>query len=307
MKKAFVATVYNEESNVKKFIESLKSQTLLPDEVVIVDAFSKDKTYEIIENLLSNFPNKVKILKKNGNRSVGRNYAIENTSSDIIAVSDFGCILKKDWFEKITSPLVLNRADVVAGFYKPVTRGPFQKSLATYTCVPSDKVNADFLPSSRSIAFLKSAWKNAKGYPEHLDTCEDLVFAKKLKKLGMRFLVVKSAIVHWPQRENILQAAKQFYSYAHGDGAAGYIRFQTYFLFGRYILAGVLLITGNLNILIALIFLYVFWAIWKNYRYSGNMKSFVYLPMLQLVSDITVILGTVIGRISVLKLSSHLF
>ena len=75
------------------------------------------------------------------------------SDADTIVATDAGCILKKDWFEKITQPFTNRNIDVVAGFYKPITNSVFEKCFSTYTCTMSDQVTADFLPSSRSFAF----------------------------------------------------------------------------------------------------------------------------------------------------------
>jgi len=78
------------------------------------------------------------------------------------------------------------------------------------------------LPSSRSIAFKKSAWKKVGGYPENLNYCEDLVFDLKLKKAGLKFAFAPKAIVFWPQKKTLKGAVKQFFNYAVGDGMAGF-------------------------------------------------------------------------------------
>ena len=93
-----------------------------------------------------------------------------------------------------------------------------------------------FLPSSRSIAFKKSAWKKVGGYPVHLDTAEDLMFARALKKADTKFHMVKDAIVLWPQRSTWKSAFLQFFRYAQGDGKAAYFRPQTPFLVLRCLL-----------------------------------------------------------------------
>lgn len=302
MKSAFVTTVYNDEIGISILLNSILTQTIQPDEIIIVDAGSKDKTHEVIMSFKKRFGEKLKFFYKVGNRSNGRNFAIKNAKASIIAVSDSGCILKNDWFEKITSPLQERQVDVVAGYYQPLTQSIFQKSLATYTCVMPDRVTDDFLPSSRSVAFFKSAWEKVGGYPEELDTCEDLVFANKLKKEGFKFKVVKSAIVYWPQRKNITEAFNQFFSYAQGDGRALYFRKGTPFLYIRYfigiiLLALILIFNSPLFIwlIILMLIAYFCWAIWKNFKYVRSIKAFYYLPLLQLTSDLAVLLGTTLG------------
>jgi glycosyltransferase involved in cell wall biosynthesis len=300
MKTSFIATVLNEEASIDTFVQSILHQSKKVDEIIIVDGGSKDETLEKLKT-----HRKVTVLSKKGNRSKGRNFGIEHTKGDIILVSDAGCILEKDWVKEITAPFRNDSIDVVSGYYKPVTNSTFEKSLATYTCVMPDKVDPkNFLPSSRSVAFRKAAWVKVGGYPEYLDTCEDLVFAKNLKKAGMAFIFVKSAIVFWPQRKNIKDAFKQFYAYALGDGMARYFRPNTSFLFIRYFIALciVYLAIRSENIWWWLVvgyfaLAYAVWAIRKNYRYVKSREAYYYLPLLQMTSDIAVLFGTTIGCI----------
>ncbi len=306
MKTSFITTVYNEEKTIIPFLESIACQTQLPTEVIIVDAKSKDKTVDKIKVYRSKFKKKnisLKIIIKEGNRSVGRNEAIKKAGYDTILCSDSGCILEKDWIKNITKPFIFKNTSVVSGFYKPVIKNVFQKCLAAYTCVPEQKLNPDtFLPSSRSVAFKKSAWKEVGGFPENLSTCEDLVFDKKLKEKDYIFILVKNAVVYWPQRKNVWEAFLQFFCYARGDGYAHYFRPQTPTLFLRYVLGAVLLIDA-LALQSAVLFylfylaivLYIFWSIKKNYFYIKNYKAIFFLPLLQFISDASVISGTILG------------
>ncbi len=313
MKISFVTTVYNEEHTIKKLLLSLSQQTRMPDEIIIIDAGSSDRTRSIISTFPSAFSKKkLKVLIKKGNRAVGRNEGIKYASGEIVAVSDAGCMLDRNWVKNITHPFTKDEIDVVSGFYLPVTHSVFEKCLATYTCVMSDKIDSDgFLPSSRSIAFRKSAWKRVAGYPEYLDTCEDLVFARMLKRSGSSFFFERKAIVHWPQRTNIFQAARQFFSYAKGDGQAFYLRPQTPLLFLR-VLSAVFLIFCSLSTtdeqskilwfsVAALGGFYGLWAIKKNYRYVHHVKALFWLPILQVVSDFAVSIGMSLGLLVRLK------
>jgi glycosyltransferase involved in cell wall biosynthesis len=303
MKASFVATVLNEEDAIDDFVRSLLHQSKKPDEIIIVDGGSTDKTVEKLKQ-----HKKVTLLIKRGNRSIGRNYGISHAGGDVILISDVGCVLDREWSKNITSPFNNQNIDVVSGYYKPVTNSIFEKALAAYTCVMPDKVDPEnFLPSSRSVAFKKSAWRKVEGYPEHLDTCEDLVFARNMKRAGLRFSFIKNAIVYWPQRKNISEAFRQFYNYAKGDGMARYFRPSTPLLFFRYAFALLLVylaIWYNPNwwfVLLALGIFYILWAIRKNYKYVRDRKAFFYLPLLQFTSDVAVLSGTGIGFVTGLR------
>lgn len=304
---SLVTTVYNESSSIEEFLNSIKLQTKKPTEMLIVDAGSKDGTQEIIKKFIKENKNlKIKLFIKKGNRSIGRNEGIKKAKNEIIAITDAGCILKKNWLEEITKPFVNKKIEVVAGFYHPLVENIFQKSLASYTCVMKDELNKDFLPSSRSISFKKTAWEKIGGYPENLDTCEDLVFASKLKREGFKFFINSKAIVIWPQKNNLVEAFTQFFSYAIGDGKAHYFRRGTPFLFLRALIFIILIIISFKNvsffyILISLVILYLIWSILKNYKYVKNYLALIYLPVLQVTSDIAVFSGTIVGFLTSFK------
>lgn len=316
MSASLITTVFNEEKNINVFIDSVLGQSLKPAELIIVDAGSSDKTREIIrvrQKEVKNLKIHFKLLvKKGANRSFGRNMAIKNANKEIIAVSDVGCILEKDWLKNITKQFSYESTSVVAGYYLPVAKTIFQKCVAPFFCVMPEflkKHEKDkkfvFLPSSRSVAFRKNAWKKSKGYPEELNYCEDLVFDQKLIKSGFKIFFNKDAIVYWPQRKNLRSVFKQFYNYAVGDGKVFFSKYQTHsnriiFLYVRYFIGLTFLIFGFvLNIFWKLLFLAIFAyfinEIISKYRYVKNVKAIFYLPLLRFTADVAVILGTIKG------------
>ncbi len=188
MKISFIATVFNEQGSIIRFLESIFNQSIPPDEIIVVDGGSTDDTLSEISKFKfpqrKNNPN-IKILFKKGNRSLGRNEAIKNAKGDVILSSDAGCVLEKDWVKEILKPFKNKNTDVVAGYYKSVAKNSFQKSLIPYVLVMPDNINEnDFLPATRSMAFKKSIWKKAGGFDEKLSHNEDYAFANKLKEIN---------------------------------------------------------------------------------------------------------------------------
>lgn len=302
MKTTFITTILNEERTILPFLDSLFSQSVMPSEIVVVDGGSTDRTAQLIQHYLSENDIPWKLLIHPGNRAVGRNIAIKNATHEIILCSDAGCVLDKDWVKHISEPFQKRKVDVVAGYYRPITKNVFEKSLATYTCVMPDAIDKKkFLPSSRSVAFKKQAWKKVQGYPEYLNTCEDLVFARKLKEQKNTFSFAKNAMVYWPQRHTFLQAFHQFFRYARGDGNALYFRTQTPLLYARYFIFFFLIIFFFSKkqllfyLLISLGTLYSLWAIGKNYKYIDDWRAIFILPTLQITADIAVLSGMTIG------------
>ena len=314
MRIAFITTVLNEEKNILLLLKSVASQSRRPDEIIIVDGGSKDNTVQIIENWISkirseNLKDRIKVLVKKGNRSLGRNEAISRafnlpvikiTNCEIIACSDSGCILDKNWIRNITKPFKRKDVDVVAGYYKGLAKSVFEKSLLPYVLVMPDKVKADkFLPAARSMAFRKNIWEKAGSFPQALSSNEDFVFARKLKRIGAKVVFKKNAFVYFMPRENISEAFLMFFKFAKGDAEASILRPKVIFILIRYIILFWLLIYVYffklffiLETIFYILVVYILWSIWKNYRYVKDREAFLFLPLIQITSDVAVITGT---------------
>lgn len=308
MKVTFITTVLNEEQNIILLLNSILSQKKRPDEVIIVDGGSWDNTVKLIKRWISDirsieFRRKIKLIVKKGNRSVGRNEAIERARFEIIVSSDSGCILDKNWLRNIVKPLKTEKVDVVAGFYKGRAISVFEKSLIPYVLVMPDRVKVDkFLPSSRSMAFRKDAWRRVGGFPVQFSNNEDFVFANKLKKEGLRIAFKKNALVYYLPRKNIVAAFIMFFKFAVGDSESGIFRPKVGLIFVRYIITLWLLIYAFyfklpfiLEVIFYILLLYILWSVLKNYRYVKNGKAFFFLPLIQFASDVAVIFGTIFG------------
>ncbi|MGH7203239.1 MAG: glycosyltransferase [Candidatus Levyibacteriota bacterium] len=302
MKISFITTIYNEAESIIPFLESLVSQTKIPEEIIIVDGGSKDDTISLVKKF--NFPkSKVKVVVKKGNRSVGRNEAIKQATGAIIVCSDAGNILDKHWINNIVAPFKNKSVDVVSGYYEGKAENALQKNLIPYVLVMPDKINPNhFLPATRSVAFKKSVWEKVGHFDEILSHNEDYAFAKKLEKIGAKIVFAKDAIVYWLPRTTFKQTYIMFLRFAYGDAEAKLFRPKVLILFLRYLLLLILLVTflltKSFSILYSLFFIliiYIIWAILKNYRYVKNISAFYYLPLLQFIADFAVMNGTISG------------
>lgn len=315
MKISFITTVYNEEKNINSFLNSIFEQTKMPDEIIVADGGSNDGTVKNIKSQISkNKTKKVKfkVLIRKGNRSLGRNEAIKCSTGDIILCSDAGNILGKDWIKNIINPFKDQKVDVVAGYYKGKADTIFQKCLVPYVLIMEDKVNySNFLPSTRSIAFKKSIWEKIGGFDEKFSHNEDYVFAKKLNLHKAKILFAKNAVVSWIPKENIKEAFIMFFRFAFGDGESKIIRGKVIFIFARYLyylyfLAYFSIVRSPIFFGLTTVFplIYIVWSIKKNYKYVKDTRAFIILPILQIVSDLAVLIGTSFGFIkSIVKVN----
>lgn len=91
-----IVPAFNEEVNSIRTIDNLLKSTYTNFEVLFVDDGSKDATYSVVKEAYGNHP-KVRVLTKpNGGKASALNFAIQQTSSDILVCIDADTILLPD-------------------------------------------------------------------------------------------------------------------------------------------------------------------------------------------------------------------
>lgn len=305
-----VITVFNEEANVAKLLKSLLAQTRKPDEIVIVDGGSRDKTVEIIRHFQKK-DKRIKLLIEKCSRATGRNLGIDIARNETVALTDAGCIPHKTWLERIVKPFENKEVDVVAGFYKMTGKTAFQKALSFFLGVLPSQFDVNFLPSTRSVAIKKELWLKVGGFPEKLtDTAEDTVFNYKVVQSGANIARVKNAVVEWEMPGSLREAFSKMFLYARGDAKSkiwwhptkklSSHNIKILFVFGRYAIGLVGIILAFKYSLLWLVltmglFLYIFWSFRKVYVKFENYKVSTWGIILQFTSDFAVMTGFLTG------------
>ena len=308
-----IATVFNEGESINRLMRSFIDQTRQPDEIVIVDGGSTDETVATIESYADRLPLRG-VVQPGCNISEGRNRAIAEAQGDIIAATDAGVRLEPTWLEKITGPLLDDASvQVVSGFFQADTYTTFEVAMgATVLPLVAEIDPVTFLPSSRSIAFRKSAVEAIGGYPEWLDYCEDLVFDFRLKAATSRFVFVPEALVYFQPRTSLPAFFKQYYRYARGDGKADLWRKRHAIRYATYLLAAPLILLLGLFVHPLLWLLYLPGAAFYLYRPYRRLPRVLALshvtttpaviagavalvPVIRVVGDIAKMLGYPVG------------
>jgi glycosyltransferase involved in cell wall biosynthesis len=308
-------TTFNEEDSIGLLLDSLLAQLRKPDEIVIVDGGSKDKTVEIIRHYQKK-DRRIRFLVEKGTIAHGRNTAIEISKFPIIAQIDAGCIAKKDWLKKLTQPFVHPEVDMVAGFYEMKANTPLQRVVNVFHGVPPQRYDpVNFLPSARSVAFRKTLWESVGGYSEKFPRAgEDTHFFYKAVKNSARIVRVGDARVIWEEsgKMTLEKSLKKFFNYAKGDALSGIWwhpdkQFSSHnirilLIFFRYIFGLILLIftlLGDLTPLVILFLfgLYLIYPIWKWRDIIKDLKGRLFLPFVQISTDIMVMAGFIAGLI----------
>lgn len=220
-----VSTVFNEARRIQDTIDDINNQTVLPDEVIITDAGSTDNTFSILEQWAQSAPFTVKVLSwPRCNVAQGRNKAIEEASNELILSTDFGCRFNPLWIESMLMPFEDSTVKVVGGTYAVIEKDIVSLAAkANYIICDGYYVapHKGFIPSSRSIAYYKSVWKQVGGYPEWLTlAADDLVFGMVLLKQQHKIAYVNTPYVYWGRHTTLKAYGKEAYRYGLGDGEA---------------------------------------------------------------------------------------
>jgi len=107
---------YNEEQTIANTIVNLKNQTRLPDEIIVVDDCSKDRTGQIAKSLGVKL---IRLEKNSGSKSQAQNAALPYITTDITITVDADTILHPQAIEKVAKPLTEPKIASACGLVIP--------------------------------------------------------------------------------------------------------------------------------------------------------------------------------------------
>lgn len=319
MRVSLIVTVKDEAESLPRLLDTIAAQTRAPDEIIFADGGSSDGTLDILRTQAERLPLKVLSLP-GANISQGRNAAIHAASGDIICSTDAGVWLELNWVaelvrpfdeRRISSSVVRPPVDIVSGFFVADPQSIFETALAATTLpVRTDIRPEKFLPSSRSVAFRRSAWEKVNGYPEWLDFCEDLIFDFALRAANYRFAFSPQAVAHFRPRGNLRAFCKQYYQYARGDGKADLWLTRHLIRYTTYLVALPLLIALSFRTPLVSIPLWLgaaaimFYTPYKRlipmlsaFSLIDKMRAMAWVPIIRVAGDIAKMIGYPVGAV----------
>lgn len=308
MKISIIATVKNEGEALRPLLDSILDQARQPDEVVICDGGSTDNTLAILDEYTRWLPLRV-IVEPGSNISRGRNCAVAAATGDIIAGTDAGVILSPHWLEELVAPFADESVQVVSGWFEADPYTDFEVVMGSTVLPALDDVDPEtFLPSSRSVAYRKSAWAAVEGYPEWLEHGEDLAFDLALRDRFGPFPFVPGAVAYFRPRSDLRSFYRQYYYYARGDGKANLwikrhtVRYLTYLVGIPLVLRWIWREKWIGWALMALgIGAYTrrpaerLWAGTWGWRPPARLRAFALIPIIRLVGDVAKMVGYPVG------------
>jgi glycosyltransferase involved in cell wall biosynthesis/GT2 family glycosyltransferase len=235
-----VSTVRNEAEGIEAWLQRILGQLSADDEIVIVDGGSTDGTLDRLR-VIESQEGRLRVVEAAGaGISEGRNIGIEAARHDWIACTDAGCDPDEGWLDAFRRAAAVPETDLVTGVYRAgsVEGKAWEQALAAvaypvpdelrrttplvrgYTKVFGRAYDAT-LPTGRSVAFTKDAWRAAGGFPEDLATAEDVLFGKRAVAAGAQAVLSRDAAVTWYQRPTLRGNLRMFRGYGRGDGQSG--------------------------------------------------------------------------------------
>jgi SAM-dependent methyltransferase/GT2 family glycosyltransferase/uncharacterized protein YbaR (Trm112 family) len=227
-----VVTVRNDREGLRELLPGLLSQTQKPDEIVIVDGGSVDRTLDVLEEFESTDPPIRTIVAPGANIAAGRNVGVGIARNDLIACTDAGCRPAPRWLAALRADL--DEADIVGGVFVADGQTEFERILSlTHYPLPEElerpsafvrlshqlfgrRYHAS-LAGGRSMAFRRDVWRAVGGFPEHQYAGEDQAFTRSIVQNGFKATLARDALVHWRPPPSWAANARMFYLYSRGD------------------------------------------------------------------------------------------
>lgn len=231
-----VTTVLDDEQGLIELLTALVPQLGPDDELVLVDGGSSDRTVPIASRAAAADPRIRVRVEPGAGISRGRNLGVTLARHDAIACTDAGCVPAPGWLD------ALRRAfdrepdiDLWTGTMRVLGHRAWELALGAVGYALVDELDRSTplvrtygrlfgrtfdpsMPTGRSMAFTRRAWRAAGGFPEHLQTGEDVLFGRQVVRTGHRAAMVREAEVSWAQRPTLRANLRMLRRYGEGSG-----------------------------------------------------------------------------------------
>lgn len=195
---AIIIPTLNEEHFIGKLLDSISRQSVLPKEIVIVDAYSQDKTVPEIKKRENKFPSLKVFRIPKFTISRQRNLGARETHSPHILFLDADTVLKEDNVLKEYYQEVLKRKlDIAAAFNLPLS--DYWKDKVFFWLMNTTlKVSKPIWPmaTGMNLYLKRSVFNKLEGFDEDIRVGEDYDLVQRAVKLKLRFIFIRSVNIH---------------------------------------------------------------------------------------------------------------
>jgi glycosyltransferase involved in cell wall biosynthesis len=115
VKVSVIIPCYNEQNTIRDIISAVKSSSVKPDEILIIDDCSSDGTRELLKNEISKEVSNVIYHDHNQGKGAALRTGFKHATGDIIIIQDADLEYDPQEYKNLIDPILKNRADVVFG------------------------------------------------------------------------------------------------------------------------------------------------------------------------------------------------
>ncbi len=206
---SIVITVRNEERHLAALLDSLLVQEP-PFEIVLVDACSDDRTWEIASDYHERHPAVLRIFQRKGHRGAGRNIGVEEARGEFVAFTDGDCVADPLWLHWLRRGF--ERAPAIAG--KSVVEGP--RAFAQLERVELLQGGTDVTYPSCNLGYRRELFQRLGGFDGRFITAEDIDLNLRAVRAGAALLYVPEALIHHHVRETVMRFLLQAFWNGYG-------------------------------------------------------------------------------------------
>jgi glycosyltransferase AglI len=204
-----VITTRNEEQRVGALLESLAGQEP-PFEVVLVDAESRDRTFEIAQAFRDRHPGLISLVRRPCSRGGGRNLGVKAARADYVAFIDGDCVADSRWLANLRRSADPKR--VVAG--RTMTLG--KPKYGALERVELFQGGYDVTYPSCNLLYPKALFEQLHGFDTAFVTAEDIDLNLRAVRLGASIVYDPEALVLHHMRTTFVRFLYQAFWNGYG-------------------------------------------------------------------------------------------
>ena len=199
-----ILPVLNAEKELPAVLQALREQTLQPDEILVVDSSSDDRTAEIARKSAK----VLSVKREEFDHGKTRDLALRESAGDIVVFLTQDAVpAGKDFLEQLVKPLAQDGVAVVTGRQLPKADAtPMERLIRTFNYPEESHVRSEadvarmgikaFFCSDVCAAYSRKIYEEIGGFDFPLKTNEDMFFAAKAIRRGYRVAYAAEAKVY---------------------------------------------------------------------------------------------------------------
>ena len=198
----------NAEKDLPSLLQALRTQTLRPEEILIVDSESADGTVRIAEDAAEDLPVRVLSVKRaEFDHGKTRDWALRQSVGDtIVFLTQDAVPADESFLENLVRPLAEEKVAVVTGRQLPKADAtPMEKLIRTFNYPAESHIRSEadvqkmgiktFFCSDVCAAYNRKIYEELGGFVYPLKTNEDMFFAARAIRSGYRVAYAAEAKV----------------------------------------------------------------------------------------------------------------